>query len=88
MEKYIIKHGSENWFLQNQKSKVKWSNSLSKARYFNDVEDVLDVLNNLNVQKNIAKPCIILTLNPISEEKLKYIMKNYKKRDFDSTDIY
>ena len=62
MEKYIIKHGSENWFLSTNK-KVKWSSSLINAKEFKTAEAAFDVLNELNSQKNVAKPNQILTLN-------------------------
>ena len=62
MEKYIIKHGSVNWFLSTNK-KVKWSSSLINAKEFKTAEVALDILNELNSQKNVAKPNQILTLN-------------------------
>ena len=83
MEKYIIKHGSENWFLSTNK-KVKWSSSLINAKEFKNADAALDVLNELNSQKNVVKPNQILALNPLSWGKLNYIKENYKFKSFNS----
>lgn len=60
--KFIIKHGSENAFLQNSNSKVKFSSSLLKVKNFKNEEEANETLNFLNSQKNVAKPYTLVSL--------------------------
>lgn len=86
MEKYIIKHGTDNMFLSKKKN-LQWSTSLLNAKEFTNINAVLDKLNELLSTPNQFTNHQIIALTPLSKEKLKYINENYKSRDFNSTDI-